>query len=283
VDNNGYNNPANNSQMVNAGQKIDMSAYGTTMANAYQNFFYVFTSSGKDVVKHVSDPSVPADVPLRMYYIPAADGLVAKAQEAVTKGDFSRWSPYVDSYRVILQNLAVLGTPTGADEWSQHFIMTPPTPEPAGTGVLDASGATGSLSLQIDGSINQVSLGSGPNVVERDSFNAPVTFILNPNMSSGVVDTTFSGLDLGVDVLSLQRFADVKDLQVIVGSSFDNKADSPSISGYYEQYSTSALVRFTAGVAGARQTYEFQVLDESDKNIAPKELQDLVLASITTD
>lgn len=82
------------------------------MADAYENFFYVFTSGDREVVKHVSDPGVPANVPLRMYYIPNAGGKVATAQEAVNRGDYSKTSPFKNSYRVILQNLAVLGTPT---------------------------------------------------------------------------------------------------------------------------------------------------------------------------
>lgn len=280
VDNTGYGKAGNNSQNVGVGNRIDMSAYGTTMANAYPNFFYVHTESGVDLVQHVSDSTVPAGAPLRLYYIPAANGSVATAQLAVRNGDFSDHSPYKASYRVNVASKAVLGTPTSAADWETHFIMTPPPPPPVGTGVIDASGATGPLFLEVDNSIAEVRLGAGSNSVVGSTVNTPVTYVLNPAMASGIARSSFAGLRYGSDRISLRGFTNVANLQVAIGPSFDNRSNSAAIQDFYNQFSSTAMVSFDADVAGSTETYTFQVLLNSRVERTIAQWQTMVTSSI---
>lgn len=282
VNDSGYNNAGNHNQSVNAGQKIDMSAYETNMADAYPNFFYVYTSDGVDIVKHVSDTSVPTDLFLRMYYIPAAKGSVAVAQAAVTNGDFSAWSDFKNSYRVLLKNRWTLGTPGSAEQWAEHFIMVPQPKPPAGSGLIDAADASGSLFLRIDQSVQRVRLGSGSNTVQREAFDAPVTFALNPDMGGGAIHVIIENFDLGFDVVTLDRFTNVDNIQVKVDSSFDNKSNAPAIAAYYEQYSSSVVVSFDSDVSGRSKSYKFQLLIGTDTSYSTTQLQDMVRSRITT-
>lgn len=281
VDNTGYGNGGNNNQNVGIGNRIDMSAYGTAMVSAYPNFFYVYTSPNLvDVAKHVSDPTVPSNVGLRLYYIPAANGSVATAQQAVTNGDFSDWSPYKASYRVNLANKAVLGTPMSAADWGTHFIMTPPPPPPMGTGVIDASSAFGSLFLKVDNSIAVVKLGSGSNSVVGSTVNTPVTYVLNPVMAAGVARSSFAGLRYGADRISLREFTNVTNLQVVIGPSFDNRSNSAAIQDFYNQFSSSAVVSFDSDVSGSTEIYTFRVLLDSRVERTSAQWQTMVNSSI---
>jgi hypothetical protein len=217
-----------------------------------------------------------------MYYIPAAAGSVVTAQSAVLNGDFSQWSPYKDSYRVLLANRSILGTPSTSDQWGMHFIMTPPPPPPVGAGIIDASGSTGSQLLRVDQSISRVKLGAGAVTVQRESFNTSVAFVLNPGMAQGSVATIFENLNLDYDVVTLNRFTNVNDIKVKVEATFDTHSNAPAIAQYYKQFATTVRVSFSADVAGASRPFDFLVLVQSDANMSATQLRDKVRSRIAT-
>lgn len=289
VDSSGYNaNPANNSQSVVSGQQIDMSDFGTTLEQAYPNFFYVFaaddgTGTYVDKVVHVSDSNVPSGIPLRIYYLPAAEGSVSAAQAAVTSGDFSSFSRFFHSYRVNVADRSVLGTPTGPESWASVFIMTPPPPPTPGSGVIDASASTGSLHITVDQSIRKVELGSGTNTLIAGSAPGAATFALNAGMEPGKTNTVLAGFKPDTDKISLEHFSQVSGIAVHTQSAFDNlSGTSTATKTLYPQFSYSILVSFTAESAGVSRSYRFLVLTRGDNEISSSDLENKILASIVS-
>ena len=283
VNKTGYSTPANNNQAVAAGQKIDMSPYGLTIEEAYQDMYYVDTSANPAKVYRVSDKSFTAPAwGMYLYYVNGANGDLQVATDAITSYEVSWKEPFNLSYRVSVPNLDVLGRPDSAQQFGLNFIMTaPPIPTP-GTGNIDASSLTGSLFLEADSSLQTVRLGSGVSTIVGVAASGQTRYILNAAMAPVVTTAVFSGLRLGVDQLVLTGFTNLQDLNVAVAGVWDNRATNPAIADYYWQFSNTAVVSFSSDVAGTRQAYRFEVLTASDINTNPADLIKQVKASLVT-
>lgn len=280
VDNSGYNSEirANNSQKVLPGQKIDMSAYGLKIEDAYPDMYYVDTRIEPFRVAHVSDTTFDlTSWGLYMYYVNGANGDLAKATEAINQYLVSWQEPFKYSYRVIVDSTNVLGHPTSAAQFAANFIMDPPPPPLQGSGVVDASSLTGSLRLQTDTSIIKVLLGQGPNLVDAGSLGTGVQYVVNPAMAPGEDTTVFRNLRLGTDKIDLTGFGPVTHLAAKVVSAFDNKT-GPALSTMYPQYTNTAEVSFTAG----GKSYQFLVLVSGKTQIPEGTLVANILSSVVT-
>ncbi len=275
VNNEGYSStPSNYSQRVTVGEKIDMSAYGLTIEEAYPNMFYADT--GKTViVAHVSDKSfISPPFGLYLYYVNGANGDLAVATQVISQYEF--WIPeFKASYRVGVANTDILGHPDSAQQFGQHFIMTPP-PVIQGSGILDASGLTGSLRVQTNSSLTRVFLGQGTNQVDAGSLGTGVDYVLNSQMAANGVSSLFKGLRLGTDKVDLTRFASVANLAARVVASFDNKVGGSSTAKLYPQFTKTVEVSFTSG----GKSYKFQVLNSGKTDTPDSTLVASVLSSI---
>lgn len=279
VDNSGYGSSAgpNNSQVVAAGAKIDMSAYGLSMDQAYPSMFYVDTKYPMSVA-HVSDQSFQRTTTgLYLYYLPGVTS-PEKALEVVNNGDFSQWSDYFRSYRVNVASTEILGSPISAADFAQHFIMTPPPPPPQGSGVIDANGLAGSLHVATDTSVTKVYLGSGANTVNSGSRGTGIQYVLNAGMAADAATTVFSKLRLGTDMVDLTGFGMVTNLAANVVGSFDNKVGSAPTAKLYPQYTDTVEVSFMAG----GKAYKFLVLTSSNTQSAPSVVAASVLSSVVS-
>ncbi len=277
VDNSGYSSSPNNSQSVTAGEKIDMSAYGVTIEQAYPNMFYVDTSVTPAKVYRVSDKDFVAPAwGLYMYYVNGAGGDLDVATDAITNYKVTWQEPYKFSYRVSVANTDILGRPDNAQQFGQNFIMTPPPPPVQGTGVIDANGLTGNLWLQTNTSITKALLGSGPNRIEVGSQGTGVSYVLNSSMAPDVSTTVFSGLRFGTDKVDLTGFGAVTNLIGKVIGSFDNKIGNSQTASLYPQYTDTVEVSFSAG----GNTYKFLVLNSGKTRAVESALINSVLSSI---
>lgn len=277
VDNSGYSQSSNNSQSVTAGKKIDMSAYGLTIEQAYPDMFFVDTTVNPAKVYRVSDKDFVAPAAgLYLYYVNGAGGDLDVATDAITNYKVSWQEPYKFSYRVSVANTDILGRPDNAQQFGQQFIMTPPPPPVQGTGVIDANGLTGNLWLQTNTSITRVLLGSGPNRVDAGSQGTGVQYVLNSGIQAGVASTVFSGLRFGTDKVDLTSFGAVTNLVGKVIGSFDNKVGNSQTASLYPQYTDTVEVSFSAG----GNSYKFLVLNSGKTRAVESALITSVLSSI---
>ncbi len=269
VTNEGYTAPGdgNNDQSVIADQKIDMSAFEKAPTNindfkqAYDNMFYVDTRKAPFKIAHVSDksfvPPTPAEGGLYMYYVNGAGGTVAGANKIINSDSGLYGPPGKYSYRVNVANLDILGQSADPKVFGEHFIMTPLPPPAQGSGIIDAGGLTGSLSLETNTSLTKVLLGKGTNQIDAGSVGTGILYVMNSGMAAGVSSTVFSGLRLGIDKVDLTKFGAVKNLTLNVIAAFNNKVGNSSTKDLYPQYTNTVEVSFIAG----GKAYKFLVLD----------------------
>lgn len=276
VNNKGYLLPPNNSQPVTPGQKIDMSAYGLTIEQAYPDMFYADTSATPAKVYPVSDQSFIAPTfGLYMYYVNGANGSLTVATQVISQYEFWK-EEFKASYRVSVANTAILGRPDTAQQFGQHFIMTPQPPPIQGSGVIDASNLTASLRVQTNTSITRVLLGQGTNQVDAGSLGTGINYVLNSRMAAEVVSSVFTSLRLGTDKVDLTRFASVTNLAAKVVASFDNKVGNSSTANLYPQFTKTVEISFTS----EGRSYKFQVLHSGKTQILDSALVAGVLSSI---
>lgn len=178
----GYELAANNAQQVGPGRKIDISAFGLkTPQQVFDATFYGWYDGTLKMAK-VDDPKVPADKPVYVYVVPAAGGDPAQVL-ANQDAFYNTASPYFKSARVAASGIGVLGRPASPEEWARNFIVDKPD---AGTGVIDATQATGKVFIVADDTVATVKLGSGSTAVIGLAGNLGLkTYVLNPKPAVG--------------------------------------------------------------------------------------------------
>lgn len=253
ITNAGYPQTQNNSQTVAAGQKIDISSFGmTTPEQVFNASFYGWFDNGALRMARVNDPAVPAGTPLYLYFVPAAGG--DPANVLANQGAFyDSASPYYRSARVAAASVDVLGRPATAAAWANNFQLTPPPP---GTGIIDASGVTGSLLVIADDTVATVRLGSGRSIAAGiDSTTQARTYVLNPRPAVGSGARPVLGINAGDTIdarlVSGQPAWTIDNRDV---SSFDNTAATGTP---YRRY--SAFGRYFATAGSAAPVAEFAV------------------------
>jgi len=257
----GYGLAQNSNQAVAGGQRIGISAFGmTTPQEVFDASFYGWYAGGVLRLARVNDPTVPAGTPLFLYFVPAAGG--DPAAVLANQGAFyDSGSPYFRSARLNVENVDVLGRAASAGEWAAHFLRTPPV---AGTGVIDASQATGSVFIVTDDTVATVKLGRGRTVVTRlDGSATATTFVLNAQPLVGGGARPVLNVRAG-DTIDATRVSgrprwtiDNRDQ-----ATFDNAAAAGNPSNRY-----SAWSRYFANQGSAIPTAEFAVLLGSDTEL----------------
>ena len=242
ITNEGYPQTQNNSQTVATGQKIDISSFGmTTPEQVFNASFYGWFDNGALRMAQVNDPAVPSGKSLYLYFVPAAGG--DPANVLANQGAFyDSASPYYRSARVAAARVDVLGRPATAAAWANNFLLTP-TP---GTGIIDASGATGNVLVIADDTVATVKLGSGRSIAFGiDSSTQPRTYVLNPRPAVGSGARPLIGLNAG-DTIDA-RFVSGQPAWTIDNrdvSSFDNTAAAGTP---YRRYAAFGRYFATAG------------------------------------
>lgn len=173
----GYNLASNNAQQVGPGRTIDIAAFGLkTPQQVFDATFYGWYDGSLKMAK-VDDPTVPADKPVYVYVVPAAGGDPAQVL-ANQNAFYDSASPYSRSARVAASGIGVLGRPASPEEWARHFIVDKPD---VGTGVIDATLATGKVFIVADDTVATVRLGSGSTAAVGLAGNLGLkTYVLNP-------------------------------------------------------------------------------------------------------
>ena len=277
VDNSGYNNDQNNSQTLNVGQKIDMSAYKTTIEEVYKNLFYVDTSVTPFRVAHISDAAFQAPAwGLYLNYVHGADGSLETAAKAIREYLVTWQEPYKYSYRVGLKDTSILGYPSSAAEIDKHFVIDPPPPPVQGSGALDASLLTGALYLRTDTSISRVLLGTGSASVVSGSQGDGIVYVLNKNLVPDTTNISFSNLRFGTDKVDLTGFGTIANLAAKVTASFDNNVTASQLAKLYPRFTNTVEVSFSAG----GKDYKFLVLASGSTQSESSRLVDSVLSSV---
>lgn len=270
----GYVQTGNNNQSVSSDQKIDMSAYGTNYATASTHFFYVDSSAdgqvypGGRAYSRTDCPSISFG--LYFYYIPTAS-TVAEAQTALGDSSFFGGTN-ASAFRVSVANCNILG-----DAPADKFVFVS-TPVVDGTGLVDASAATGPIFINVDKSLNRMNLGSGRNQI-MDSNTTATTYFINSGMTDNQISASIQGFEVGTvsDVLNLTLFGSgLTNVEVADFASFNNLSDTPgsSVANFYDQYSYFAKVIFKS----ADKVYSIQVGTTSDAEII--DFKTLLLNSI---
>ena len=261
ITNGGYGIAANNNQSVAVGGKIDIAAFGmTTPQEVFDASFYGWYSDGLQMAK-VNDPTVPANLPLYLYFVPAAGGDPANVKANVENAFYDTSSPYSQSARVAVASVAVLGRPVSAEEWAANFFLVKPAP---GTGTIDASQAWGNVFIIANDSVQTVKLGDGPTAVTGWASNtAPKTYVLNPIPMVGSLGRPFIGLRAG-DTIDARGVIDNPTwvFNNLEQSAFDNKAATGS------PYMTfSAFSRYQAFDASGNRVAEFAGMLQSPQAV----------------
>jgi carboxypeptidase family protein len=258
----GYPNPANNNQNVSAGQVIDISDFfdkeilknNTDILNSS---FYGWTEGGEQRMARVTDSTVPTGTNMQLYIVPAAKDLGAAGPQAVIDNmGTSFWhadSPYYHSARLLVANLDVMGVATTADAWAEHFL----TELVSGTGVIDASLATGKVLIVVDDTIKTAKLGSGCTTALALAGNTgEKTFVLNPNATTNPTIDLRSG-----DLIDQSELVSGLAWAGGTATTFDNKVTA----------TTSPYLRYSyyagwTGTEGSQEEAAFQALVSANGN-----------------
>jgi hypothetical protein len=103
-------------------------------------------------------------------------------KQAIKKYCWEETSPWYKSARVWANNVNVYGYTANADDWAKRFITTQAK---QGTGVIDASAATGKVLIVADNTVNTVKLGPGSTtVLVSQSITGRETYVLNSGANS---------------------------------------------------------------------------------------------------
>ena len=241
----GYPQTQNNSQTVGTRQKIDISSFGmTTPEQVFNASFYGWFDNGALRMAQVNDPAVPSGKSLYLYFVPAAGG--DPANVLANQGAFyDSASPYYRAARVAAASVDILGRPATAAAWANNFLLTPPTP---GSGIIDASGATGNVLVIADDTVATVKLGSGRSIAFGiDSGTQAKTYVLNPQPAVGSGARPLIGMNAGDTIEA--RLVTGQPAWTIDGrdlTTFDNGAATGTP---YRRYSALSRPFATAGSA----------------------------------
>jgi len=251
ITNEGYGVRANQGQTFTAGRTIDVSSFGmTTPQQVLDASFYGWYGDGTLNLAKVTDAAVPTTVPAFLYFVPAAQGDPANVV-ANQNGFYDPSSPYYRSARIAVANAGVLGRPSTAEDWATHFRITPPIP---GTGVIDASRATGKVLVIADDTIATVKLGSGGSIAFASDWTASAkTYVLNALPAVGSAARPILAINAG----------DTIDARLVSGQptwTIDNReqttADNQApVSPFYRRY--AAFSRYFATQGSATSVAEF--------------------------
>ncbi len=239
----GYPLPANNSQSVSAGQTINVSDFFTkdyvkSNEDILNSSFYVWQGAELQVVA-VGDvtSTIPAATAMQFYFMPEAtkysgQAAVEKVREVISGGTelWNEQSPWYHTARLSVTNVDVLGRTANADEWAQHFITTAAEP---GTGVIDASLATGKVLITINDTIKKVQFGSGCTTALASLGNTGrKTYVLNPNATSSPTIALRSN-----DLIDWSGFTQQLNWNAGDPKTFNNKIDIAKMTPPYLLYS----------------------------------------------
>ena len=225
------------------------------------SFYGWYNADGLQMAK-VDDPSVPADLPLYLYFVPAAGGNPANVKANVDTAFWDSSSPYSQSARVTVATVAVLGRPESAEAWAANFFLVKPVP---GTGTIDASQASGNVFIIVNDSVQTVKLGDGPTaVIGWNSNTAPKTFVLNPIPVVGSFNRPFLGITPGDTIDAREVTGDpvwlIDNREQV---TFDNKA---AAGGVYRPF--TAFSRYLAKDAFGYRIAEFAVMLQDKQVVA---------------